>query len=48
MWSETIEHLKEDQKLVLTVKETMIILGLSRNAVYLACQCGELPTLRCG
>jgi len=33
MWSETAEHLKGDQKLVPTVKETMIILRLSRNAV---------------
>ena len=38
----------EGDKLLLSVRETMALLGLSRNAIYSACHRGQLPVLRVG
>lgn len=42
-----MEELK-GEKLVLSVKDCMALLGLSKNAIYSACHRGDLPTLKCG
>lgn len=38
----------DDPRLVLTVEEAGILLGLSRGSAYLAAQSGALPVLRVG
>jgi excisionase family DNA binding protein len=43
-----MEKLRESDKLVISVREAMTLLGLSRNSIYQACHRGELPILRCG
>ncbi len=40
--------MESDERLTLTVKETQIILGLSRSAVYQAIETGEIPSVRIG
>jgi len=35
-------------KLLLSVRDCVPILGVSRNLIYAACHRGELPTLRIG
>lgn len=37
-----------DEKMVLTVKETAQILGLSRNSVYQGVLTGQIPCLKVG
>ena len=40
--------MENDERLILTVKETQIILGLSRSLVYQAIETGEIPSVRIG
>ena len=40
--------MESDERLTLTVKETQIILGLSRSLVYQAIETGEIPSVRIG
>lgn len=40
--------MESDERLTLTVKETQVILGLSRSAVYQAIETGEIPSVRIG
>ncbi len=40
--------MENDERLTLTVKETQIILGLSRSLVYQAIETGEIPSVRIG
>ncbi len=37
-----------EEKLLLSVRDCVVILGVSRNLIYAACHRGELPTLRIG
>jgi len=43
-----MDRFNDGEKLLLSVRETMALTGLSRNAVYSACHRGQLPTLRVG
>lgn len=38
----------ETERLLLNVREVMVLTGLSRNSVYEACARGDLPALRIG
>jgi len=40
--------MEDGERLTLTVKETQIILGLSRSLVYQAIETGEIPSVRVG
>ena len=42
------QNMENDERLTLTVKETQIILGLSRSLVYQAIETGEIPSVRIG
>jgi hypothetical protein len=43
-----MDKVNDGEKLLLSVRETMTLTGLSRNAVYAACHNGQLPTLKVG
>ena len=39
---------KKSQKLTMTVEETALALGLSRNSCYQAVETGSIPSIRIG
>lgn len=39
---------KKTQKLTMTVEETALVLGLSRNSCYQAVEAGSIPSIRIG
>jgi len=42
------QNMENNDRLTLTVKETQMILGLSRSLVYQAIETGEIPSVRIG
>jgi len=48
MGGRPVDHTLPDERIVLTVPEVALALGIGRDRAYRACRRGELPTIRIG